>query len=124
MFDTNTGTILALGHLRPGARWRVFGFITGIGSLTKTGGGTLILSGENSYSTGTTVSAGTLQGTSRSLQGAITNDAAVIFDQSFDGTYAGDMTGTGTLTKNGSGSVILTGTSTSGALSSMLAPWR
>ena len=32
------------------------------------------------------------------------NDAAVIFDQSFDGTYAGNMTGTGTLTKNGSGS--------------------
>ena len=59
------------------------GTITGIGSLAKTGAGKLILGGDNSYSTGTTVSAGTLQGTSKSLQGAIANNAAVIFDQAF-----------------------------------------
>lgn len=88
--------------------------ITGIGSLTKIGAGTLILGGDNSYSTGTTVSAGTLQGTSRSLQGAIANNAAVIFDQDFDGTYAGNMTGTGTLTKNGAGKLNFTGTSSVG----------
>jgi autotransporter-associated beta strand protein len=88
--------------------------ITGIGSLTKTGTGKLILSGDNSYSTGTTVAAGTLQGTSKSLQGAIANNAAVIFDQAFDGTYAGNMTGSGMLTKNGTGNLNLTGTSSVG----------
>ena len=55
-----------------------------------------------------------MQGTSRSLQGAITNNAAVIFDQAFDGTYAGTMTGSGTLTKNGTGKLDLTGTSSVG----------
>lgn len=88
--------------------------ITGIGSLAKIGAGTLILGGDNSYSTGTTVSAGTLQGTSKSLQGAIANNAAVIFDQAFDGTYAGAMTGSGPLTKNGTGKLNLTGTSSVG----------
>jgi autotransporter-associated beta strand protein len=90
------------------------GTITGIGSLAKTGAGTLILGGDNSYSTGTTVSAGTLQGTSKSLQGAIANNAAVIFDQDFAGIYAGAMTGTGTLTKNGTGKLSFTGTSSVG----------
>ncbi|MGO1076500.1 autotransporter domain-containing protein [Inquilinus sp. CA228] len=90
------------------------GTIIGIGSLAKIGTGTLILGGDNSYSTGTTVSAGTLQGTSKSLQGAIANNAAVIFDQAFDGTYAGNMTGSGTLTKNGTGKLNLTGTSSVG----------
>lgn len=80
-------------------------------SLVKSGAGTTILTGANAYTGGTTVSAGTLQGTTTSLQGAITNNAALIFDQGFDGTYAGNLTGTGALTKNGSGKVILTGTS-------------
>ena len=88
--------------------------ITGIGSVLKTGAGTLTLSGDNSYSTGTTVAAGSLQGTSRSLQGAIANNAAVIFDQGFNGTYAGSMTGGGTLTKNGTGTLNLAGSSSVG----------
>jgi fibronectin-binding autotransporter adhesin len=45
------------------------GAITGLGSLVKTGAGTLTLTGKNSYTNGTTVLAGTLQGTSDSLQG-------------------------------------------------------
>ncbi len=71
--------------------------IGGAGGLTKTGSGSLILSGANDYSGGTTVSAGTLQGTTTSLQGGITNNAAVIFNQSTNGTYAGNMIGTGSL---------------------------
>jgi autotransporter-associated beta strand protein len=88
--------------------------ITGIGSLTKTGFGKLILSGTNTYSTGTTVSGGILQGTTASLQGNILNNAAVVVDQATSGTYAGNMTGTGTLTKNGTGKVSLAGTSSVG----------
>ena len=96
------------------------GNTVGLGAITKTGAGTLILSGESKYKAQfagqaeVTVTGGTLQGTTKSLQGAIVNNAALIFDQAFDGTYAGDMSGTGTLTKNGTGKVNLTGTSSVG----------
>jgi autotransporter-associated beta strand protein len=96
-FDTN-GNMLTLG-----------GPITGGGALTKIGAGTLILTGTNSYSGGTTVEAGTVQGNSASLQGAITNNASVVFDQGMDGTYAGAMSGTGSLTKTGASNLTLTG---------------
>jgi autotransporter-associated beta strand protein len=85
------------------------GDMSGSGSLTKLGAGVVTLSGSNSYGGGTTVSAGGLVGTTDSLQGAITNDAAVTFNQTTDGTYAGIMTGTGSFTKSGSGAVTLSG---------------
>ena len=90
------------------------GTITGLGSVAKIGSGTLTLAGDNTYSRGTTVSAGTLRGTTRSLQGAIASTAALIFDQAFDGAYAGSLSGSGTLAKNGTGRVNLTGTSSVG----------
>ena len=79
------------------------------GSLTKSGLGTLTLSGSNTYSGGTTVSAGRLVGTTDSLQGGITNNAAVEFAQATSGIYAGNMGGTGLLTKTGAGTVTLSG---------------
>ena len=85
------------------------GSISGTGTLTKLGTGTANLRGNNSYTGGTTVTAGTLQGTTSSLQGAITNNSALVFDQTTDGTYAGTMIGTGTLGKIGSGTVSLSG---------------
>ena len=99
-FDTN-GNILTLQ-----------GAITGDGALTKIGGGTLILTGANSYGGGTTVQAGVVKGNSVSLRGPIINNAQVEFDQATDGTYAGAMSGTGALSKTGSGNLTLTGTST------------
>jgi fibronectin-binding autotransporter adhesin len=82
------------------------------GQITKLGSGTLTLSGTNTYSGGTTVSAGTLQGNTSSLQGDITNNASVVFDQGTDSTYAGIMTGTGSLTKENTGILTLTGANT------------
>jgi autotransporter-associated beta strand protein len=81
------------------------GSISGEGSLTKLGSGTLTLSGANSYSGGTTVSVGALRGTTSSLQGDIMNAGAVLFDQEGDGTYTGVISGAGTLEKAGGGAV-------------------
>ena len=83
--------------------------MSGSGSLTKLNTGTLVLTGANSYSGGSTVIGGILQGTTISLQGNIVNNANVTFDQSTAGTYAGVMSGTGSLTKSGTGTVILSG---------------
>jgi outer membrane autotransporter protein len=87
------------------------GQMSGTGFLNKIGAGTLVLTGANNYSGGTTVASGTLQGNSTSLQGNIFNNAAVNFDQAATGTYAGAMNGNGTLSKNGAGNLILTGIS-------------
>ncbi len=86
------------------------GVIAGDGSLTKEGTGNLTLTGNNSYSGGTTVSAGVLTGNTDSLQGDIVNNAAVVFDQAVAGTYADVMSGSGSLTKSNSGTLSLSGT--------------
>lgn len=83
------------------------GIISGTGSVTKLGTGKLILTGANTYSGGTIVSAGTLQGNTTSLQGAITNNATLIFDQTTDGTFNGSLAGTGTTIKQGAGTLTL-----------------
>ncbi len=90
------------------------GSLSGTGALTKQGAGVLVLAGANTYSGGTTVSTGTLQGNTASLQGSITNNAAVVFDQASSGTYSGGLSGTGSLTKQGIGSLTLTSANTFG----------
>lgn len=94
------GTIDTLGNTDT-----MSGNFTGIGSLTKIGTGTLILTGTNSYTGGTTVSQGTLQGNSTSLQGNITNNATLVFDQPTNGTFNGTLSGNGTTIKQGVGTL-------------------
>ncbi|QYM79696.1 autotransporter-associated beta strand repeat-containing protein [Horticoccus luteus] len=81
------------------------GALSGAGSLTKIGSGTLTLGNDNTYTGGTTVSAGTLQlgnaGGSGSVAGDITNNAALIFNRSDDYTFNGVISGTGAVTNNG-----------------------
>lgn len=89
------------------------GRITNAGTLVKSGAGTTTLTGANSYSGGTVVSGGRLVGDTRSLQGPITNTAAVTFDQTTNGSYTGLISGAaGTLTKSGSGTVTFTANNT------------
>ena len=88
----------------------LLGNITGTGRLVKTGTGTLRLDGSNSYGGGTLVSQGTLQGTTTSLQGAIVDNAALVFNQNFAGTYAGNLSGTGSVLIDGGGTVTFSGT--------------
>ena len=88
--------------------------ITGGGSLVKDGAATLTLAGASRYTGGTTVNAGTLKGSTVSLQGDILNNSALVFDQSFDGSHIGELSGSGTLTKQGTGRVALTGQNSAG----------
>ncbi len=91
------------------------GAIGGGGGLAVIGGGRLILSGVNNYSGGTTISGvSTLEGTTSSLQGAITNNGGLVFNQSTSGTYSGNISGAGFFEKFGSGTVTLTGTNSAG----------
>ena len=99
------------------ATWSgVISELPGPSQLTLTGGGTLILTADNTYTGGTTVDAGTLQlgngGTTGSVMGDITDNSALVFDRSDAVTFAGLITGTGSLTQAGSGTLILTGTDT------------
>ena len=92
-----------------GATGTLSGVLIGDGRLTKTGAGTLVLTGANNYAGGTTVSAGILQGTTTSLQGDILDDANVTFDQNTIGTYSDTISGSGGVTKAGDGTVTFTG---------------
>jgi len=89
------------------------GIISGAGSVTQAGTGTLLLTGNNTYSGGTTVSDGILQigdgGTTGWITGNIINNKYVRFDRDDDVIFSGNITGTGSLLKDGAGALILTG---------------
>lgn len=87
------------------------GNFTGSGSLAKVGAGTLILTGTNSYSGGTTISAGTLQGNTNSLQGNIADSGTLVFNQTFAGTYSGVLSGPGSMIVQGSNALTISGAS-------------
>jgi fibronectin-binding autotransporter adhesin len=87
--------------------------ISGVGSLTKQGASTLFLTGNNTYSGATTISAGTLQigagGTSGAISNSTTiaNSGSLIFNRSDNLSVDGLISGTGTLTKQGAGRLTL-----------------
>ena len=91
--------------------------IVGTGDVTKTSPGTVILTAANSYSGGTTITAGILQlgngGVTGSITGPITDNAQLSLDRSDAGLIlSGAISGTGTLVQMGTGTSILTGTNT------------
>src|SRR5581483_1828435 len=89
------------------------GAISGSGSLTKEGAGTLTLTGTNNYAGATIINAGTLIADSSSLPGTVTDNAALVFNQASQGTFNGAISGNGTITKTGTGLLILDGNSSS-----------
>ena len=85
----------------------------GLGGSLTIQGGTLTLSGTNTYSGGTTVNMGaTLVGNTTSLQGAIADAGTLTFNQSTSGTYAGVISGAGSVSLSGTGTVTLSGANT------------
>lgn len=84
--------------------------ISGTGVLIKNGSGELVLTGNNSYTGNTTIAAGTLTvgdgGTSGSLgTGAVVNNGVLAFNRSDAVAFNTAMSGTGSLVKNGSGTL-------------------
>ena len=92
------------------------GLVSGTGSLAQIGTGTTILTANNTYTGGTTISAGTLQlgngGTSGSIVGNVTDNGALAFNRSDVATFTGLVSGTGSLAQIGTGTTILTANNT------------
>ena len=92
------------------------GAISGTGALVQKGIGTLKLTGENTFTGGTTIDAGVLQigngGTKGSIVGDIVDNAVLVFDRSDDLTFGGVISGKGSFVKRGEGALTLTGNNT------------
>ena len=94
------------------------GDIKGDGAFTKLGDSILALSGANTYTGDTTISAGTLtidgHGTLEggNYDGAISNSGTFIYSSTTDQTLAGVISGTGVLTKEENSTLTLTNANT------------
>ncbi|WP_377841475.1 autotransporter domain-containing protein [Bosea sp. UC22_33] len=110
---------------------RIGADITGTGGLLKTDLGRLVLTGNNSYQGDTFIQNGTLEGNANSIRNNIVNNGIVVFNQTQDGSFSGNVGGEGgVMIKDGAGTLRLTGRSTldwsiwGGALSSTTEAFR
>lgn len=113
-FDTNGNEVTLAGNIQKSGYFL---------PLTKTGSGTLTLTGTDNFSTGfggsndLTVAAGAVQvgngGTSGSLTSGVSLAAntTLVFNRSDNSTFTGAITGAGTVVKTGAGKLTLVGTS-------------
>ncbi|HAF2648515.1 TPA: fibronectin-binding autotransporter adhesin ShdA [Salmonella enterica] len=105
-----TGAVANSGVLQVG-EGELENTLSGSGSLVKTGTGELTLSGDNSYSGGTTITDGTLTADhADSLgTGAVANSGVL---QVGEGELENTLSGTGSLVKTGTGELTLSGNNT------------
>lgn len=89
----------------------LFGVISGTGSLEQAGSGTTVLTANNTYTGGTTISAGTLRigngGTTGHVVGDIVNNGTLVIDRSDTKLTPGVISGTGQLIQAGTGTTVL-----------------
>ncbi|WGT61328.1 autotransporter outer membrane beta-barrel domain-containing protein [Variovorax paradoxus] len=111
-----SGNTATLGGSFSGAPNTVSGVISGVGTLAVNTAGTWALTGDNTYTGGTTITAGMLHigsgGTTGSILGNVTNNGALVFNRSDAVTFGGAISGTGTLTKLGADTLTLTADNT------------
>ncbi|MCW2475810.1 autotransporter-associated beta strand repeat-containing protein [Candidatus Symbiopectobacterium sp. NZEC151] len=94
------------------------GIISGSGQVNQRGSGVTLLTGENTYTGITTVTAGTLQLGNNGSTGSIASDVNVAsggtlaFQRSNLLTYGGNISGNGAVSQTGSGNTVLTGSNT------------
>ncbi len=102
-----TGTIANSSVLKVG-EGELENTLSGTGSLVKTGTGELTLSGDNSYSGGTTITGGTLTADNADSlgTGAVANNGVL---QVGEGELKNTLSGTGSLVKIGTGELTLNG---------------
>ena len=114
-FTTTGNSSFVVPDLGTRLRASVGGDLSGSGALVFSGPGTLTLTGSNTFTGLTTVSAGTLSigngGTAGSMTGNIANNSALVFNRSNASTYAGAISGSGSVTKLGAGTLTLSGSS-------------
>jgi fibronectin-binding autotransporter adhesin len=112
----STAAAVALSVGNNGFSTTYMGVLSGSGSLTKIGSGELTLVGSNIYTGGTTIGAGTLQigggsGGSVFASTTVSNGGELLFNPGLSSTYAGAISGIGSVVKAGSGSLMLSASS-------------
>ncbi|WP_163156010.1 autotransporter-associated beta strand repeat-containing protein [Bradyrhizobium uaiense] len=89
---------------------------TGAGAAVAISGGTVIMTGANTYSAGTTINSGTLQlgngGTTGSIIGDVANNGKLAFDRSNTIAFSGTISGNGKVAQIGSGTLGLSAANT------------
>ncbi|HEY1708761.1 MAG TPA: autotransporter-associated beta strand repeat-containing protein [Rhizomicrobium sp.] len=92
------------------------GIISGTGKLVQSGPGITILTGNETYTGGTTISAGTLQigngSASGQIIGNVVDNGTLAFDRNDAVTYGSVISGSGGVSQMGSGSLTLTAANT------------
>ncbi|BDU53062.1 hypothetical protein LINBF2_12970 [Limnohabitans sp. INBF002] len=120
-FESAAGTTLTVGgtldvNVASGSK-TMAGLFNGAGSLSKTGAGTLVMTGGSAYTGSTTISAGTLQvgdatTTGNLGSGNIVNNATLVFKRSNAMGIANVISGTGEVKQEGAGALTLSATNT------------